>query len=76
MEALPEALGAPLRGYEQAVASEAAVGEGSLGLQNYLLLARRGRKDALVLQVKEATPSQLAFGLDPIPATTRASGSS
>jgi uncharacterized protein (DUF2252 family) len=69
VENLSDALGRLLRGYRPAAVAERPAGQGSLGLQNYLLLVRgRRKKDALILQVKEATPSQLGFGLEPYPA--------
>jgi uncharacterized protein (DUF2252 family) len=69
VETLSDALARLLRGYEPTAVARRPSGQGSLGLQNYLLLVvAERRRDALVLQVKEATPSQLAFGLDPYPA--------
>jgi uncharacterized protein (DUF2252 family) len=69
VETLSPALARLLRGYEPTAVASRPSGQGSLGLQNYLLLVcAPRRKDALVLQVKEATPSQLAFWLDPDPA--------
>jgi uncharacterized protein (DUF2252 family) len=68
VQTLPEALGRLLRGYEATAVATRPVGEGSLGLRNYLMLLQgRRAKDALILQVKEATPSQLHFGLEPYP---------
>lgn len=69
VKTLPEALGRLLRGYEATAVATRPVGEGSLGLRNYLLLLQGPEaKDALILQVKEATPSQLDFGgLEPYP---------
>jgi uncharacterized protein (DUF2252 family) len=66
VKTLPDALGRLLRGYEATAVATRPVGQGSLGLRNYLLLLQGPRaKDALILQVKEATPSQLDFGLEP-----------
>jgi uncharacterized protein (DUF2252 family) len=66
VETLSDALARLLRGYRPIAVARRPSGQGSLGLQNYLLLVcAERRKDALILQVKEATPSQLAFGLDP-----------
>jgi uncharacterized protein (DUF2252 family) len=65
---LPEALRRLLQGYQPTAVAERPVGEGSLGLRNYLLLLQGPEAtDALVVQVKEATPSQLSFGLEPYP---------
>jgi uncharacterized protein (DUF2252 family) len=66
VETLSDALARLLRGYRPTAVARRPSGQGSLGLQNYLLLVcAERRKDALILQVKEATPSQLGFGLDP-----------
>ena len=65
---LSAALGRLLDGYTPRAAAIRPVGEGSLGLRNYLLLVcGRDRADALVLQVKEATPSLLTPALGPYP---------
>jgi uncharacterized protein (DUF2252 family) len=67
-DTLPRGLRRVLSGYTATAVAKRPVGAGSLGLRNYLVLVRgRHDKDALVLQVKEATPSQLEFGLDPVP---------
>jgi uncharacterized protein (DUF2252 family) len=64
VETVPAGLRRLLLGYEPTAVAKRPVGEGSLGLRNYLLLLRgNGEDDALILQVKEATPSQLEFGL-------------
>jgi uncharacterized protein (DUF2252 family) len=66
VETLSGALARLVRGYQPTAVARRPSGQGSLGLQNYLLLVcAERRKDALILQVKEATPSQLGFGLDP-----------
>jgi uncharacterized protein (DUF2252 family) len=68
VETLSDALARLLRGYRPTAVAARPSGQGSLGLQNYLLLLyTERRKDALILQVKEATPSQLGVGLDPYP---------
>jgi uncharacterized protein (DUF2252 family) len=58
-----------LAGYMPGAVAIRPVGAGSLGLRSYIVLMRaaRSRSDALILHVKEATPSQLEFGLDPAP---------
>ena len=67
-ETVPAGLQRLLGGYVPTAVAIRPVGEGSLGLRNYLLLLAGGRRDdALILQVKEATPSQLDFGLGPLP---------
>ena len=67
-ETVPPGLRRLLQGYQPTSVAERAVGQGSLGLRNYLLLlAGDAKKDALILQVKEASPSQLEFGLGEIP---------
>jgi uncharacterized protein (DUF2252 family) len=67
-DTLPAGLRRVLGGYQSAAVAIRPVGAGSLGLRSYIVLMRgRGRSDALILQVKEATPSQLEFGLDPTP---------
>lgn len=55
-----------LDGYEPLASATRAVGKGSLGLNDYLLLLESSHGGALILQVKEATPSQLNFGLSPL----------
>ena len=66
VETLSAALARLVRGYQPTAVARGRSGQGSLGLQNYLLLVcAKRKKDALILQVKEATPSQLGFGLDP-----------
>jgi uncharacterized protein (DUF2252 family) len=61
---VPPGLQRLLHGYEPTAVATRRVGQGSLGLRNYLLLlVGDGKRDALILQVKEATPSQLDFGL-------------
>jgi uncharacterized protein (DUF2252 family) len=68
VKTLPEAVRRMVQGYEVTAVAKRPVGEGSLGLRNYLLLLQGpDEKDALILQVKEATPSQLGFGLAPYP---------
>jgi uncharacterized protein (DUF2252 family) len=65
---LSDALGRLLEGYTPQAVALRPVGEGSLGLRNYLLLVcGRDPDDALVLQVKEATPSLLTPVLDAYP---------
>jgi len=67
-DTLPRGLRRVLTGYTATAVAKRPVGAGSLGLRSYLVLVRgRDDKDALVLQVKEATPSQLEFGLEPVP---------
>jgi uncharacterized protein (DUF2252 family) len=67
-ESVPPGLRRLLEGYEPTSVATRDVGQGSLGLRNYLLLlAGTAKRDALILQVKEATPSQLEFGLGPSP---------
>jgi len=67
-ETVPPGLRRLLQGYEPTAVATREVGQGSLGLRNYLLLlAGDAKRDALVLQVKEATPSQLEFGLGKSP---------
>jgi uncharacterized protein (DUF2252 family) len=67
-ETLPTGLRRVLGGYKPVAVAIRPVGAGSLGLRNYIVLMQGGkRSDALILQVKEATPSQLEFGLDPTP---------
>jgi uncharacterized protein (DUF2252 family) len=62
---VPRGLRRLLDGYEPVAVTKRRVGEGSLGLRNYLLLVHgRDSDDGLILQVKEATPSQLDFALD------------
>ena len=47
-----------LDGYSPTCVAMRPVGEGSLGLRDYLLkLTGQGSDDGLILQVKEATPS-------------------
>lgn len=65
-DTVPAGLQRLLRGYKATAVAARPVGKGSLGLRNYLLLLEgNGNEDALILQVKEATPSQLDFGLGP-----------
>ena len=67
-DTLPRGLRRLLSGYRATSVAKRPVGEGSLGLRNYLLLLEgREADDALILQVKEATPSQLDFGLPSLP---------
>jgi uncharacterized protein (DUF2252 family) len=67
-DTLPAGLRRVLGGYQPTAVAIRPVGAGSLGLRSYIVLMRgRNRSDALILQVKEATPSQLEFGLDPTP---------
>jgi uncharacterized protein (DUF2252 family) len=67
LDTLPRGLRRLLSGYRATSVAKRPVGQGSLGLRNYLLLVEGGAaNDALILQVKEATPSQLDFGLDPL----------
>jgi uncharacterized protein (DUF2252 family) len=67
-ETLPAGLRRVLGGYKPVAVAIRPVGAGSLGLRSYIVLMRGGkRSDALILHVKEATPSQLEFGLDPTP---------
>jgi uncharacterized protein (DUF2252 family) len=67
-DTLPRGLRRLLSGYRATSVAKRPVGEGSLGLRNYLvLLEGHDARDALILQVKEATPSQLDFALEPIP---------
>jgi uncharacterized protein (DUF2252 family) len=67
-DTLPRGLRRLLSGYRATSVAKRPVGEGSLGLRNYLvLLEGHDLNDALILQVKEATPSQLDFALDPAP---------
>jgi uncharacterized protein (DUF2252 family) len=55
-----------LDGYRPTAVCWRSVGQGSLGLRNYLLLiAGKRAGDAMILQIKESTPSELAFGLGP-----------
>ncbi len=57
-----------LRRYRAGAVAKRAVGEASLGLRNYLLLIRAHQvSDELILQVKEAIPSQLELALKPLP---------
>jgi uncharacterized protein (DUF2252 family) len=57
-----------LSGYRPSAVAKRPVGEGSLGLPNYLLLIRaQNPGDELILQVKEAIPSQLELALKPLP---------
>ena len=66
LDTLSDALRRLLRGYEPTAVARRPVGEGSLGLRNYLvLLCGLDDGDAMIVQVKEATPSLLGFGLDP-----------
>jgi uncharacterized protein (DUF2252 family) len=54
-------------GYTPTAVASRPSGMGSLGLRNYLLLiCGTGPDDALILQVKEATPSQLDEALGPM----------
>jgi len=54
-----------LDGYSPKCVGERPVGEGSLGLRNYLVkIAGRQPDDGLILQVKEATPSALDTALE------------
>ena len=53
-----------LAGYSPTCVAQRPVGEGSLGLHDYLLLITgQGAKDRLILQLKEATPSALDSAL-------------
>lgn len=55
-----------LDGYSPTCVAKRPVGEGSLGLRDYLLkLTGQGSDDGLILQVKEATPSALDGALGP-----------
>ena len=55
-----------LAGYEPIAGATRAVGKGSLGLHDYLLLIESAHGGSLILQVKQAVPSQLNFGLPPL----------
>ena len=66
-DTLPAGLRRVLSGYRPGAVAIRPVGAGSLGLRSYIVLMRGRGSDAMILQVKEATPSQLAFGLDPTP---------
>ena len=58
-----------LDGYSPKCVAKRPVGEGSLGLRDYLLLIMgQDHKDRLILQIKEATPSALDSALGARPA--------
>jgi uncharacterized protein (DUF2252 family) len=66
---LPEHYADAVRGYRIAAVGRKVVGVGSVGLRDYLVLLQGlNADDVLVLQVKEATTSQLDPYLAPVPA--------